>query len=72
MAPTIKSKLVASFQKINVEHKITICNFAAWRENMEFFGDLVGKFDVPIPHTEGLSKVNCRNLINHVEYKLIS
>ena len=72
MAPTIKYKSVASFQKINVEHEIMISDFADWRENLEFFGDLVGKFDVPIPHTEGLSKVNCRNFINHLEYMSIS
>ena len=72
MAPTIKSKLVASFQKINMEHEITICDFAHWRENMEFFGVLEGEFDVPVPHTIPHTKVNCHNSINHVEYMSIS
>ena len=53
MPPTMKSKSVASFEKINMEHDITICDFADWRDNMDFYGD----FDVPISVSKVPSKV---------------
>ena len=63
----IKSKSVASFEKVNMEHDITICDFADWRNHMDFFGDLQGTFNVPIPDTQKLSKVNYYNLTWHME-----
>ena len=45
-------KSVASLEKIRVTHEIVIRDFADWRSNVDFFGQISGSFDVPIPDTK--------------------
>ena len=49
---TVSYQSVAALEKINVSHEIVVCEFADWRKNVDFFGQIRGTFDVPVPDTK--------------------